>query len=276
MQNEEEYPPPKKDAPPKIHHERPTTPPPWDYDIDCPSTPTKIPRGSILDEFTCSPSPTNVSDFLYHEVEGQNWEHAIHFPLITRTTSTLPRFTINKTQVNQMAEKVHLEFDDEYEWIDDGRAKSVETYNVVTDIGTFCKTFVIAKSQAPTDQAKLADTGANRSMTADLSLLENVSKLSEPIIIETAVTDTDNVSTTSECTLIGDLPIQCDDGSRIYTRCFYNPNASDMIISPQSIIESSETFKEWQQVGRRMGKPGILKFVGNGEEKCITLHQKNG
>jgi hypothetical protein len=49
-----------------------------------------------------------------------------------------------------------------------------------------------------------------------------------------------------------------------------------MIISPQSIIESSETFKEWQQVGRRMGKPGILKFLGNGEEKCITLHQKNG
>jgi hypothetical protein len=25
-----------------------------------------------------------------------------------------------------------------------------------------------------------------------------------------------------------------------------------------------------------MGKPGILKFVGNGQEKCITLHQKNG
>jgi hypothetical protein len=175
-----------------------------------------------------------------------------------------------------MAEKVNLEFDDEYEWIDDGRAKSVETYSVVADIGTFCKTFVIAKSQASTDQAKLADTGANCSMTADLALLENVTKLSEPIIIGTAVTDTSNISTTSECTLIGDLPIQCDDGSRIYTRCFYNPNASDTIISPQSIIESSDTFKEWQQVGRRMGKPGILKFLGNGQEKCITLHQKNG
>jgi hypothetical protein len=87
-----------------------------------------------------------------------------------------------------MAEKVHLEFDDECEWIDDRRAKSVETYNVVVDIGTFCKTFVIAKSQAPTDQAKLADTGANCSMTADLSLY--VSKLSEPIIIGMAVTNT--------------------------------------------------------------------------------------
>jgi hypothetical protein len=39
--------------------------------------------------------PTKVSDFPYHEVEGQNWEHVIHFPLITRTTSTLPRFAIN-------------------------------------------------------------------------------------------------------------------------------------------------------------------------------------
>jgi hypothetical protein len=122
----------------------------------------------------------------------------------------------------------------------------------------------------------MADTGANCSMTANWSALKNVKKLVEPVTIGVAVTNDGVFSNSSMCTHYGDYPIKCDDGTIIFTKCFYNPNASDTIISPQSIVDSSITFHTWQQVGRRMGQPGQLNFIGTNDIKTITLQQNNG
>jgi hypothetical protein len=112
-------------------------------------------------------------------------------------------------------------------------------------------------------------------MTADISKLTNLRKLDQPIIIGVAVNDNGD-SSANECTHIGDLQVKCDDGSTISTICFYNPSASDTIISPQSIIDHSTEFKSWTQVGQRFGKAGTIQFNGDGITKSLTLQQNNG
>jgi chemotaxis response regulator CheB len=101
----------------------------------------------------------------------------------------------------------------------------------------------------PTAKHKLMDSGANCSMAADISLLQNVQKLDQPIVVGSAITE-DGETSATECIHVGDLEVICDDGSSITTMCFYNPSASDTIVSPQSIIDQSKTFDTWKQVGR--------------------------
>lgn len=72
-------------------------------------------------------------------------------------------------------------------------------------------------------------------MTANLAALSDVRLLNHPIVI----------GFSSECTHIGKLTIKCDDGSTFKTNCFYNPKASDTIISPQAINDESDEFTEW-------------------------------
>jgi hypothetical protein len=113
------------------------------------------------------------------------------------------------------------------------------TYSVIADIGTYGRTFKLNSAKA--NRGDLADSGANCSMTANRSLLENVKQLTHPFIIGLAVSSNGSISSSSECTHIGDLSIKCDDSSSFATKCFYNPNASDTIISPQAIIDESTT-----------------------------------
>jgi hypothetical protein len=128
----------------------------------------------------------------------------------------------------------------------------VTTYNVIVVLATYGRALVINR----VDKGGMADTGANCSMTVNWNALQNVKKLDTAIIVGVAVTDDGSMRQTAECTHIGDYPIECDDGSTVYTKCFYNPNASHTIISPQAIIDASLEFHTWEQVGRRMGQPG--------------------
>jgi hypothetical protein len=110
----------------------------------------------------------------------------------------------------------------------DGRVQSVHqvtTYNVVAGLGTYGRAMVLNKME----KGGMADTGANCSMTANWKALRNVQQLEKSIFVGVAVTDDGNIRQTAECTHIGDYPIECDDGSVIFTKCFYNPNASDTI-----------------------------------------------
>lgn len=90
-----------------------------------------------------------------------------------------------------------------------------------------------------------------------------------------AISNTCSVSSSSECTHIGDLMIKCDEGSTFTTTCFYNPNMSDTMISPQAIINESNDLTKWNQSGRKFGQPGQLNFIGPNGTKSITLQQYN-
>ena len=78
------------------------------------------------------------------------------------------------------------------------------------------------------------------------------------------------------CKHVGDLSIECDDGHVIQSKWFYNPHASDTIISPQAILDQLDQFTKWIHVGWKIGQPGLLVFQGPGTSWQITLHQTHG
>jgi hypothetical protein len=203
-------------------------------------------QGGIITKLHRPPSPSNSSTFPYGEV------------------TTLNNNTYNDSDPTQDNSEQHKQYQESVDL-------TIQTYTIIADKSM--TPFVISKTkQQP--KGGLADTGANCSMTADLNILQNIIHLKQPITIGLALTG--NIPTTNECHIIGDYPVTCDDGSTILTKCFYNPNASDTIISPQSIIDSTKQFHTWEQIGRQSGQPGQLKFIGPNETKTITLHQHQG
>jgi hypothetical protein len=157
---------------------------------------------------------------------------------------------------------------DNEDWIE-----SCESYYAIADIGFANHAFIATKSSF--DSSYLANTGANCCMTPNLLSLQSVEPLREPITVGVAVIRDKN-PTFALCTHIGVLPVLCDDGSQILTKCFYNPFASDTIISPQAIIDASTNFHTWKQTGRKFGMAGTLDFISYSTTKTITLSQHNG
>jgi hypothetical protein len=149
-----------------------------------------------------------------------------------------------------------------------GSVELCESYSAIADIGLSGHVFIAAKSNI--NSQHLADTGANCCMTPNLASLQSVETLREPITVGVAVMGNSD-PTLSQCTHVGLLPVPCDDGSHILTKCFYNPFASDTITSPKAIIDTSNTFHTLKQTGRKFGMAGTLEFIGYDSLKTITL-----
>jgi hypothetical protein len=148
-------------------NETPTTP-----------NPPKPPPGSLLSDIARPPSPTNICDFPYFNLEPPD----VDYKLCPRSTTTLPKFSVNKLNLDELQRSVDLTQDTMNDWDDDEvRVSEVMTYSVIADIGTYGRTFQLNSTQ--TNRGDLADSGANCSMTANLSLLDNVKQLQQPIII---------------------------------------------------------------------------------------------
>jgi hypothetical protein len=248
----------------------PPPPAPNIPDSDTPTTPIKtaIPPGSLLSDEARPPSPSNICDFPYFEpcwLEDQS----LAVPVMAKTTTMLPRVVSDRDTMDWTT--ACLQSDDERE-LEELQEPQVIVYNVIAGIGMSGRAMVLNKME----KGGLADTGANCSMTANWSALSNIQQLIQPILVGLAVSNDSNITNAAECTHVGDYPVQCDDGTTIYTKCFYNPNASDTIISPQSLIDSSPRFHTWEQIGRKRGQPGQLRFVGPDDVKTVTLHQTNG
>jgi hypothetical protein len=224
--------------------------------------------GSILDLRMRPPSPTNLCDFPYYDIQDDECKQQhLSLPLSVKTTTILPRFKNDPDFSHDYLSTPSINNDTE------PRIEHCERYHVIADLGLSHRAFIASKSSAR--PSHLADTGANCCMTPDMALLQSVETLLEPITVGVAIVGTHD-PTYSQCTHIGFLPVLCDDGSHILTKCFYNPCASDTIISPQAIVDMSDEFHSWQQTGRKYGLPGTLEFLGYSHNQSITLRQHNG
>jgi hypothetical protein len=160
-----------------------------------PSTPPppEPPPGSLLSELARPPSPTDICDFPYFDIENDDRD----FKLKPTTTKLLPRFQVNRTELETYTNYVHQTQENLDDWDDsECRVSKVTTYSIVADIGTFGKTFKVCK--AVKSRGDLADSGANCCMTANLAALSEVTKLVHPIIVGLAVTDDGKVSSTQQ------------------------------------------------------------------------------
>jgi hypothetical protein len=118
----------------------------------------------------------------------------------------------------------------------------------------------------------MMDGGANICITGLLKLLVDVETI-PPLPISVA-TKTAKFSLDSCCTKKGLLPLTLDDGSIYYEPCYYCKNATETIISPNAILQASDTLVHWHQEGHKHGGPGKIRFASNGGLYAITLSLK--
>jgi hypothetical protein len=160
----------------------------------CPSTPKKPPEGSLLSEIARSPSPTNICNFPYFELDGSIDREK--FTLAPSTESKLPKFKVKKSDLKEQQHQVNYADEQLREWDGfEGKVllSEVTEYSVIADIGTYSRTFKIARATTERDSL-VVDSGANCSMTANLSALTNIQRLKDSITIGLAVSNDDNIT----------------------------------------------------------------------------------
>jgi hypothetical protein len=107
----------------------------------------------------------------------------------------------------------------------------------------------LASSKSP---ESLINGGANICLTGDLGLLTDVVAI-PPMPILVALQG--EITIDDCCTARGTIPLSLDDGSIYWQDCYYSKNAVNTIISPQVIVNSSDIFQSWHQLGYRIGDP---------------------
>jgi hypothetical protein len=124
-------------------------------------------------------------------------------------------------------------------------------------------------------RGELVDSGGNFSMTNRLDILLNVVAI-KPFSIGMAAQES---KSSSFCTHRGEFPIQMCDGSTFYTPMFYNAQASETILSPESICyHSNGALTHWTQSGSTLADGGSISFFdSNGAETiALSLVKRNG
>ena len=117
------------------------------------------------------------------------------------------------------------------------------------------------------ESGELVDSGGNFNMCNDLSMMVNVQPIT-PFGISMAAAEEKSEPT---CTHCGDFPIPMLDGSVFYTPMYYNPRASDCILSPHAICRSSRGFlTKWIQEGDLNTLEGTVAFY-NSNDFVIAL-----
>ncbi|KAL7489867.1 hypothetical protein ACHAW6_016194 [Cyclotella cf. meneghiniana] len=232
-----------------------------------------IPKGCVFDCMRPG-SPTAVTDFPRCGDNPQSVKLDDTLRLLVSNDWKLPKLTSTPAELEPLVKAVNQVDDNRY--VDDSiPPTAILAPTLVADIGGCGHTYLYPQPQLAR-AGKMADSGANCCMTNNWQLLENIKPLSTPVQVGMALEQEGSTIEMTKCTYIGDLPIECDDGHIIRTKCFYNPYASDTIISPQAILDHSPQFTRWIQVGTKIGHPGVLTFIGATETRTITLHQQNG
>ena len=116
---------------------------------------------------------------------------------------------------------------------------------------------------------KLMDSGSNIILTNDISLLRDLQDIT-PFAISVALNGESTLD--DYCTKQGLLTLTRDDGRHFDVTCYYCPNATKTIISPQAIITESPIFTKWTQVGYKdPAMPGKVQFSNINDTVTMTI-----
>ena len=116
-----------------------------------------------------------------------------------------------------------------------------------------------------------SDTGANRNITDDKSLLTNFQEI-KPFSIGTI-----NSSSTVQVTGKGEMVIPTTNGKSITTSVYYSADASGSVFSPDRFVDETPGFYTWAQLGcpsQGLGHIWLIKEDGT-DSRCIPLHHRN-
>jgi hypothetical protein len=118
--------------------------------------------------------------------------------------------------------------------------------------------------------SSMVDGGANLCLTGTLSLLVDTVSI-PPMPISVAVEGA-GASIANCCTKRSLLLLQLEDGGVYFQPCYYCENAVETIISPQVIVNASDTFVEWSQTGYKDNSPGTLRFYSDSGLASMTMN----
>jgi hypothetical protein len=124
--------------------------------------------------------------------------------------------------------------------------------------------------------SSMIDGGANICLTGTLSLL--VDTISIPPMPNSVAVEGAGASIADCCTKRGLLPLQLTEGGVYFQPCYYCENAVETIISPQAILDASNTFVEWSQMVYKDDSPGTLRFYSDSglANMTLTLTKQDG
>ena len=122
----------------------------------------------------------------------------------------------------------------------------------------------------------MVDGGANIGIAPNEDALVGVKTIS-PVKVGLALSS-DGVEAHGMCRRMGYLPVDRLDGTLHYQPMLVHESATDIIISPQSIVESSPDFHSWTQTGFSDGRPGslIIRAANDSPLVDMILHRRNG
>ena len=124
--------------------------------------------------------------------------------------------------------------------------------NTVVSIKCTVRTIGISQDSARLCQltnaatAIMSDTGANVCMAPDASKLIRVRDIT-PVQVDLALTP-EQPQQPALCNQMGYLPMTMANGKMHDQPFLINPNASDMIMSPEAILQASSTFHRFEQL----------------------------
>ncbi len=134
---------------------------------------------------------------------------------------------------------------------------------------------IVKKISTDTADGGMSDTGANISVTNDLSQLEKAVPI-KPFSLQLA--EEKDESNSAMCTYRGLYPlIDTRTGSVEYTPMYFNAAVTGTIISPACVLRNSDVYVSCTQTLHRDGRPGTLRFDSESGLASLTilLEKKN-
>ena len=124
----------------------------------------------------------------------------------------------------------------------------------------------------------MSDTGANSCLTNSEDNLVRCMDIS-PVTVGLAMTPgSTDAPTPFTCRRMGYMPMLQEDGVHHYQPFLIHPRASDTIMSPEAIMNSSSVFRRFAQMGVKGHTEGLLSFYdGSGDLRMsLPLVKRNG
>jgi hypothetical protein len=119
------------------------------------------------------------------------------------------------------------------------------------------------------NDGSLMDSGANICIMNLIGLLVDATDIPPFTFSIGCVVGTPNIDDC--CTKCGLLLLPLVDGSLYYQPCYYCKNATETIISPQEVVDTSDTSDSWHQSGHKGGLPGSICFESSSGLLSMTL-----
>jgi hypothetical protein len=118
-----------------------------------------------------------------------------------------------------------------------------------------------------------ADSGANRAITDNLSLLHHMRQLEQPFPVGSI--DSGNKI---HCTAIGELHLLTEEGTIEQFPCFYCAQSAGTVISPDHKCTTSSHITKWEQDGDTRTGRGAIRFRNPQDTVVATLptYRRNG